>query len=283
MSVTTTILLAILLPMLFSGMGTLAALWAEQKKFRTPGALFQGLGLVAALSAAQWAVSGWPPFPPIDVTLAFPYLGLLAVVAGAAQASGSRFVWPVSSVVGALGLWFLMGPKLRNSWTLGGGTIRICLALASLMLIWYLLSRAAESASNRGPALPLLLLIVSTVASLALVLSHSAFLAQLAGAIAAGMFVLAAVSLISQAKLNRGGSCRRCCMSGRTLLGRLPLCLAAPGKRPLPGPLADCHECSTSWGSSSIRLADAVVSGNPGCRADGVCFLSRLQPQLRRS
>lgn len=207
MSVTTRILLAILLPALFSGLGVLASVWAEQKKLRTRGALFQGFGLVAALTSAQWAVSGWPPFPPVDVTQAFPYLGLLAILAGATQASGNRWAWPLSTLVGALGLWFLMGPKLRNTWTLAGGTIRLFLVLAGLMLIWYLLSRAGVQDSNQGPALPLLICIVSTVTSVALVVCHSAFLAQLAGAIAAGMFVLAALSLVSsRARLNLGGT-----------------------------------------------------------------------------
>ena len=135
MSLAARVLLAIILPALLAGLGVALGYWAGEHKLRIRGALFQGIGLVGGFTAAQWAVAGWPPFPPIDVTQGLPYFGLLAILAGTAQASGHRLGWPLCGLVGALGLWFLLGPKIRNSWTSETTVLWLALLLAALMLV----------------------------------------------------------------------------------------------------------------------------------------------------
>lgn len=140
-------------------------------------------------------MTGWTAFPPTDTTNWLPYFALAAAAAGSLlhslNSKTARIALITLTAMGALRL--LLDPKFRYGWSLGRGWMWVfCLTLV-VSLIALSLS-AIDRRSAVAFELPVLLLIVYSGTSGALMLSGSLLLGQFAAVLAAvilGTLVLA--------------------------------------------------------------------------------------------
>ena len=185
-------LLKQILPAVLLAIGVAAGLqgfawWLGTTRARqalTPVAL--GLGYFSG----HLLITGWTPFPPTDTTNWLPYFGLAAAGLGAlwgafANAPIARVSLLALLAVGALRL--LLQPKFRYGWTLGQGWIWVIGLACAVALLGVLLSGLVRRRSM-AIEFPLLVLMVGTGTSVALMLSGSFLLGQLAAAVAGAVF-----------------------------------------------------------------------------------------------
>jgi hypothetical protein len=185
----------VLLPVLVAA----AVLLAGLRPWRRPGAEGRGgwwgaWALAAAFFAASWALRGRPHLPAREATEWIPWL---AVPAAAAALPLARRLpgWGTWLARGALSLALsvlLLLPLLRHTWSAGAGTAWIAGLAAAVLLLWWALEGLA--ARLRDPSVPLVLLGVASGSGAVLMLSGSALLGQLAGALAAALGPLWLVS-----------------------------------------------------------------------------------------
>lgn len=140
------------------------------------GAVALGAGFVPAFLAAD----PWPDLPP-HVT--WHWIAWLAVVAAAVGAADGLHRWPLRVRLSAgLALaagcgWLLVGDWVTHAWAWRGATaVVIAVLLATLN---------ASAGRHQGASVPLSMCLAALGASIVLVLSGNAKLAQLVGALAA--------------------------------------------------------------------------------------------------
>lgn len=165
----------ILVALLVSGVFTIVGrLW---KANSWTDAIAVGVGY----AVGHGVTAGWPAFPPIEATQWLPYFGiavtLLAIIDTLLRPPGSvRAVIWFLCCVGILSV--LLTSKFQYSWSLFGGVLWIAgLATAMLVLTSFLDRVARRDASI---SLPLIVTIVAGGTGLALMLSGSMLLGQLA-------------------------------------------------------------------------------------------------------
>ncbi len=182
-----------------------------------------------AASSAHWASAGalalayvgadtlvanrWPGFPPSEPHRWLPYIAVVAAAAVAlfparvVRSIGGPGRWPMYAL-GAVAFAVLLWPGLLSAETRIASVLWLAFSTICAAGIQYAIASAGRSNDPGGASLPpappsraagirvpLTLLIAATGASLAFLQAHSAFLAQMAGAIAAamGVFLLLAI------------------------------------------------------------------------------------------
>ncbi len=158
------------------------------------------IALAAGFGAAQLGLTGWPDFPPTDVTQWLPYLAFAAMLAGVFQvglSDHSIIHWVVRFILVAASLWFLLSPMVLHRWP----ALDSALWLGGLALLWLALWAHLSVLSDRLPTPSAIVTLLPAVvaSSFVLVFSYSAFLGQMAGALAAsltaGLLVILAVAI----------------------------------------------------------------------------------------
>ena len=139
------------------------------------------IAVAAGYAAGHTVTAGWPAFPPIEATQWLPYLGIAVTI----LAVFDTLLRPPSSVRAIL--WFLccagilsllLTSKLRYGWSLFAGVLWIAGLAAAMLVLTSFLDRAAQR--DASISLPLIVAIVAGGTGLALMLSGSMLLGQLA-------------------------------------------------------------------------------------------------------
>ncbi len=179
----------VVLPALLSGAGVALAVRAGRKHEAGGGwALALGTGL--AFCAAQLVLRGMPAFPGNESLDRVFWLALAAAAVGAVESLWrglGRARWLLRLVLVGATLWLVLRPLIAHHWS----GLEAAAWIASLELAVIGLWAALEGAvrPERPWAFPLGILPLAGGTSVALLLSGSAMLGQLAGAIAVSLVV----------------------------------------------------------------------------------------------
>ncbi len=201
----TTMVLAVLLPALITGILLLAfsRLAGEE---RGPG-LGCAIGLALGFAAGQVVLVGWPGWFPVDATYRLLHLALAAGAVGVAAVVGKPRPapeWILRGVLAVLLLGLLLRSVMEHRWEGSEDVVWLAGLFVAVVLFGSVLEHLAQA--TRGAALPLLLILLASAGSVALVLARSAFLGQLAGSLAAALGAVGTVALLRPAtSLSRGG------------------------------------------------------------------------------
>jgi len=151
-------------------------------------------------AAGHAKVANWPAFPPADVTHWLLFSALASIGFGALYGS-CRDGWSRVGQIGSLGvlllatLGLILVPKFKYGWSTSQGVLWLTgLVLASVPMAWTV-DRTLQDRGGRWSTLWVLMLWIGI--SLALALSGSMLLGQLAavsGAVVFGLVVNAAIS-----------------------------------------------------------------------------------------
>lgn len=145
-----------------------------------------GLGYICGHLMA----TGWTSFPPLDTTNWLPYFALVAALLGVIHEKASAPAWVrllAFALFSAGAMALLLMPKLQREWTAGQSLLWVtCLAAATVIL--GVLCDGLCRFSPTPVATPLFLLIPCAGAAVALLLSGSMLLGQLAAVLAAAIF-----------------------------------------------------------------------------------------------
>jgi hypothetical protein len=182
--------------MLVSAALCVAARWvAESGRRDWLGAFPIGI----AYACGHAIVTGWPGFPPGDVTNWLFYFALAAVPVGGicALRISERARAIIALVMSAGPLALLLGPQFQYSWSVVQGVVWVAALAAVSVLLWVSLDILTSLSGGVAIALPLFMLIPAAGASVALLLSGSMVLGQLA-------IVLAAAALGAMLTKSRG-------------------------------------------------------------------------------
>ena len=196
-------------------------LWNRQRLARH-GHWGGAAALALGYAAAYVTLMSWPPFPANTAAQWLTYLALLAGVAALAEAwwsSKTWLRWGIWISLGGLAAWMQFRAMAEYTWSAAQAALWIgglALATAGLCAV---LDKLAER--RKGASMPLVLWLVVSMASAALVLTGSALLGQLAGSIA-GMF--GAATLLAWWAPSIGLNC-----GAMTVFGLLYVALLAQG------------------------------------------------------
>jgi hypothetical protein len=153
------------------------AIFCRNERVRAAMVFF---GLALGYAAGHLLITGLPKLPPADTTNWLPYLGLAAGIAGVAGLFvRSPMRWLLFGVISAGGLWLLLAPMFRDSWTGATGWLWVGCLAAGTVLVGFAINILNRSGSFKFEA-PLCLLIVSAGSAGALILSGSLLLGQFA-------------------------------------------------------------------------------------------------------
>lgn len=148
-----------------------------------------GLGYICGHLMA----TGWPGFPPVDTTNWLPCFALVAALLGVVHQRSSLPAWArllVFALFSAGAMSLLLMPKLQREWTFGQALLWVgCLAIGMVALgvVCDRLCRYSPSPIPT-PVFLLILLISCGGTAVALMLSGSLLLGQLAAILAAATF-----------------------------------------------------------------------------------------------
>jgi hypothetical protein len=181
------VLAAVLLSGVFAIIGRLwrANNWAD--------AVALGIGY----AGGHAMTAGWPTFPPSEATQWLPFFALAAMLLGVLDA----LLRPAGSLRALIWIFFCAGllrlflkPKFQYGWSLPEGVLWIA-GLAVGMLV---LASSLDAAVRRDTSIssPLILTIVACGTGVALMLSGSMLLGQLAMVLAAALGAIVAVALL---------------------------------------------------------------------------------------
>jgi hypothetical protein len=146
-------------------------------------------------ACGHFMATGWTAFPPVDTTNWLPYLALAAALLGIVHETSSLPAWLrllAFALFSAGAVSLLLRPKLQSDWAGGQGLLWVgCLAVGMVAL-----GVVCDGLCRYSPApiaTPVFLLIPCGGAAIALMLSGSMLLGQLAAVLAAavaGSFIL---------------------------------------------------------------------------------------------
>ncbi|WP_406699366.1 hypothetical protein V5E97_10905 [Singulisphaera sp. Ch08] len=187
----------------------LAVVWraGRPRDVKVRGALAVALALGLGDLAGHLGVA-WPAWPPSEVTDRIPLLVVVAILSAALEVVGPArrwLSWGNRVVVSGITTAAIVGPAFGETWsapaTLLGGT----LVGIGLVLTWANLEAVAEHCSGAGIFLPLL--VVTSGASVALLVSGSIVLPLLGGVLSAVVGVCwLAFWRVPSISLARGGT-----------------------------------------------------------------------------
>lgn len=203
----------VLLPALVAAVACGAALLVA--RVRIPSAIALGVG--TGYFAAHTAIGGVPRMPAVESSEWLAWL-VLASALLVAPLSALRRAWPAllgTSLLVGSGLWLTVRPLARYTWSTAQTVLWLTVLAALAIAFLIALARSAGSVGDGGPASSgrersatewtasglapgLVLVIAGALSSVALVLSASARLAQLCGALVAALvaaLLAAALSL----------------------------------------------------------------------------------------
>ena len=190
----------ILVALLVSGVLTIVGrLW---KANSWTDAIAVGVGY----AVGHAVTSGWPAFPPVEATQWLPYFGIavtiLAVIDTLLRPPGSvRVVIWFLCCAGILSL--LLTSKFQYGWSLLVGILWIAGLATAMLVLTSFLDRAAQR--DKSISLPLILAIVAGGTGLALMLSGSMLLAQLALVLAGAFGAIVIVGALLPNAVNGRG------------------------------------------------------------------------------
>jgi hypothetical protein len=178
------ILLKQLLPGIIVGAiitgGVLAAAACVTSVHRWAGAVSLGAGYVAGHATA---IGKWPSFPPVEATQWLLYFAVAGLIMGLFDGFlPDTWRWrrlSVSAVFSGVFICVLLQPKWRYSWSLSQGLLWLGGLLAIMLFVSSCFETIAQPSSSH-PALPFILAIISAGTSVALMVSGSLLLGQLA-------------------------------------------------------------------------------------------------------
>ena len=194
------ILPGILVALLVSGVFTIVGrLW---KANSWTDAIAVGVGY----AVGHAVTAGWPAFPPIEATQWLPYFGiavtLLAVIDTMLRPPGSvRAVIWLLCCAGILSL--LLTSKFKYGWSFSAGMLWIAALATAMLVLTSFLDRAAQR--DASISLPLILTIVAGGTGLALMLSGSMLLGQLALVLAGAFGAIVIVGMLLPNSINGRG------------------------------------------------------------------------------
>jgi hypothetical protein len=190
------ILVALLVSGIFTIVGRLwkANSWAD--------AIAVGVGY----AVGHAVTAGWPAFPPIEATQWLPYFGIavtvLAVIDTLLRPPGTlRAVIWFLSCAGILSL--LLTSKFQYGWSLFAGVLWIAGLATAMLVLTTFLDRTAQR--DVSISLPLILAIVAGGTGLALMLSGSMLLGQLALVLAGAFGAIVIVGTLLPNAINGRG------------------------------------------------------------------------------
>ncbi|MGI8907948.1 MAG: hypothetical protein ACR2IE_15815 [Candidatus Sumerlaeaceae bacterium] len=189
------ILLAIGIPIVLSGV-LLAAGWAGLRRNSARQLPWWSIAGAAALGYAggHISLSGWPPLPPGDVTHWLPFVAVFAFLCAAIVSIRGTpvYVWSMRVVIAATVAALLSFPLFKSQ--SAGSALASAAILFGVQLLWLV---DHDVLARRFPPVEFIvvLLILSVGVSVALVLSRTALLGQLAGAMYAALGPLLMASI----------------------------------------------------------------------------------------
>lgn len=188
-----TAILAVLLPAVIAGV---LALLLGRLRERDSG-LGVALGLALGVAAGQVVLVGWPGLLPVDATYRVFHLALAGAVVGVCEAlwkDKAPLLWTLRAALVALVLGFLLRSVMEHTWE--GSEDVFWLASLFVAVLVFAVPLGHLARTTRGFELLLLLVLLVSAGSAALVFSHSAFLGQLAGCLAAALGAVGVAALI---------------------------------------------------------------------------------------
>jgi hypothetical protein len=181
------ILPAVLLAMSVAAGLQAVAWWLGAKRAREA---FTPLALGLGYFCGHFLITGWTPFPPTDTTNWLPYFGLaaagLGIFWGAFPEKGVARV-SLLALLAAGALRLLLEPKFRHGWTTGQGWIWVICLGFGVALLGILLSALIRH-SSITTEFPLVVLLIGTGTSVALMLSGSFLLGQFGAVFTGAIF-----------------------------------------------------------------------------------------------
>ena len=166
------------------------------------------LALAAAFLSSFVALTGWPRFPPVGSTQRLFYLVALAGVVGLVVAwrRSQGLSWVVRGILCGLLLGFMLQSKLANAWSPLVAALWLAgLFAVGLAMAWALETNLRGDGEKGDLRLAAVRLALLGATALVLGLSGSARLAQLAGAVACGVFVVEVLARIRGRRPWSGG------------------------------------------------------------------------------
>jgi len=188
-----TAILAVLLPAILAGV---LVLILSRRDDRGPG-LGIALGLALGFAAGQVALVGWPGLLPVDATYRVFHLAFAGAVVGICEVlwkGKAPLLWALRAALAALVLGFLLRSVMEHTWEGNADVLWLSGLFVAVLVFAAPLEHLART--TRGFEAPLLLVLLISAGSAALVLGHSAFLGQLAGSLAAALGAVGVVALM---------------------------------------------------------------------------------------
>ena len=181
------IMAAILVPAVVAGITWVISWRMWRRRSLAPrghwgGAVGIGLGFVSA----NMVLVSWPPFPPNTAAQWLVYLAVaasaLALYEGKLRRSPA-WLWRFRFALSAVFMLILLRSMIMYTWTDPQALFWIAIIIPTTASVWKYLDDLAKR--RTGAALPMSLWLVCAVAGVCLLVSGSALLGQLAGALAA--------------------------------------------------------------------------------------------------
>ncbi len=201
-------LLGVVLPALVSGAVLLLAWWPAARDGLVAGGGWGGaVGFGGGFALAHAAAHhGWPGFPPSDVTHWKLFVAVAAAGLGLADPFFGRGPWMrnlARLALCAAAIWLIARPLIGREWSPQVAAAWIAALAAAMLAGWAALDDLAREV--RGPTIPVCLALTAGAGSAALLLCHTALLAQLAGACVALSSSALVVALLNRRLSLAGG------------------------------------------------------------------------------
>jgi len=190
-------LLTTLVPALVAAAGVLAASAVAQRR-KDAAEWAAPVAVALAYGAGHTALFGLPPWPPVEASQGFPTLALAAAALAVAEGVGRERRggrWPLRCLLLLVATVFFLRPLLA-AWGPVAGGARVAAGVALATGAWAALAGAGRVMATL-PLAPLLITSATSL-SIAILLAHSASLAQLAGCLAAALGGAAAARLLAR-------------------------------------------------------------------------------------
>lgn len=196
----------VLIPAAAAAIVYFAATLVRRKESSSRGGA--SLALAAAFLSAFVAMTGWPRLPPVGSTQRLFYLVALAGVVGlvAGWRGRDRLSWVVRGFLCGLLLGFMLQSKIANAWSPPAAAAWLAgLFALGLAFAWAIETNLRQDGEAGDLRLACVRLAVLAGTALVLGLSGSARLAQLAGALACGVFVVEVLARVAKRRPWLGG------------------------------------------------------------------------------
>jgi hypothetical protein len=164
------------------------------------------IAVAAGYAVGHMVTAGWPAFPPIEATQWLPYFGIAVTILAVID----TLLRPPGSVRGVI--WFLccagilsllLTSKFQYGWSLFVGILWIAGLATAMLVLTSFLDRAAQR--DASISLPLIVAIAAGGTGLALMLSGSLLLGQLAMVLAGAFGAIVIVGSLLPNTINGRG------------------------------------------------------------------------------